>query len=93
MEKKKGNIKNGAEREELHEKWYYRPWVIFLAIIGFGPLGLIPLWFRPRTKLRLKMLISIIVLIATVWMTVESVKFYRMMLDHYEELAEAMKNI
>ncbi|MFC1643786.1 hypothetical protein ACFL5C_00465 [Candidatus Omnitrophota bacterium] len=73
------------------KKWFYRPWVIALAILFFGPLGLFLLWYRPRTKLYLKVLISVVVLILTAWMVHDAVKVYRELLLHFEELADAMQ--
>ena len=79
------------EGEEL--QWYFRPWVVAAAIFVFGPLGLILLWFRPRTKLYLKISISAIVLILTAWMMVETAKYYEKLMLHYEELAEVIKSM
>lgn len=84
---------NDEPREKNEEtlEWYYRPWVIVLAILCLGPLGLLPLWFRPRTNMFLKVSVSVVVIGLTVWMTKESVDFYQTMLAHYRELGEALK--
>jgi hypothetical protein len=83
-----------AKKENIAElKWYFRPWAIAAAIFGFGPLGLILLWFRPRTGIRLKVLVSVLVGIATVWMTVETTKYYQQLMLHYKELAEVMSSM
>jgi hypothetical protein len=88
MEEKKEAEKLENSGEEKLE-WYYRFWVIALAILAFGPLGLLPLWFRPRTKLYIKVLISVLVFAVTIWMMVGVSQFYRLMMLHYKELAEA----
>jgi len=82
------DIPNTETSRKENGQWYYRPWVIVLAILCFGPLGLLLLWFRPRTKLYLKILISVVVGILTFWMMREVYVFYKEMMLHYEELAE-----
>jgi len=77
-------------REE-EKKWFYRPWVIVGAILCFGPLGLFLLWFRPRTKLYLKVLISVAVIILTVWMTQETIKVFEKLMLYYKELADVLR--
>ena len=74
------------EKKRVGE-WYFKPWVILLAILSFGPLGLLPLWFRPKTNIYLKIAISVLVFALTVWMTVEVTKVYQNMLVYYKELA------
>ena len=88
-----------SEREVMsrgrdeEQPWYFRPWVIAVAIVLFGPLGLIPLWFRPGTRMYVKILVSVLVLALTVWMTVETVKYYQKLVLHYRELAEVMETM
>ncbi|MGB2629817.1 MAG: hypothetical protein WBC00_04020 [Candidatus Omnitrophota bacterium] len=69
-------------------QWYYRPWVVFFAILLFGPLGLLLLWFRPNTKLSLKIVITVLVMALTVWMVHGSFVVYGRMIDYYKELGE-----
>ena len=68
-------------------KWYYRPWAIAAAIFCFGPLGLILLWFRPRTRLSVKVLVSGLVVGLTVWMTIGVTDYYRTMIEHIKEVS------
>lgn len=81
-----------AEEKKETLEWYFRPWIIFLAILATGPLGLFLLWFRPATKLYVKVLISALVFALTVWMTVETVNYYQIMAQHFRELAEALQS-
>ena len=73
--------------------WYYKSWAVALAIVCFGPLGLLLLWVRPRTRLSIKILVSIVVFVLTGWMMVETAKYYEAMQLHFEEVAEAVKNV
>jgi len=74
--------------EENHEKWYLKPVSILGAILLFGPLGLLPLWFRPKTKLWAKILVSVVVIGLTVLMTYETVNVYRKMITHFENISQ-----
>ena len=75
-------IGNAEEREG---EWYYRPWAIALAILCFGPLGLFPLWYRPRTSVYFKAVISGVVIAATVFMFVGSVDTVKKISGYYSE--------
>ncbi|MEA3489158.1 MAG: hypothetical protein U9R44_02300 [Candidatus Omnitrophota bacterium] len=99
-EKKEGTIARFGDEPGLTEPertaagtmpWYYRTWAIAFAILGFGPLGLLLLWFRPRTKIAVKILVSVLVFALTVWITVGAVDFYREMVLYYEELAKVVE--
>ncbi|MBL7073140.1 MAG: hypothetical protein ISS33_05115 [Candidatus Omnitrophica bacterium] len=75
-------------KEENREKWYFKPVSILGAILLFGPLGLLPLWFRPKTKLWMKILVSVVVIGLTVIMTIETVNIYQKMLTHFENVSQ-----
>ncbi|MFQ5952276.1 MAG: hypothetical protein ACE5JK_02605 [Candidatus Omnitrophota bacterium] len=77
---------NTHEEEKL--EWYYRGWVIAIAILCFGPLGLIPLWFRPKTKMYVKILVSVIVFALTFWVVSETAEMYKKLLEYYRELGD-----
>ncbi len=77
-------------RKEETMEWYYRPWMIVLAILFFGPLGLVPLWFRPKTKVYVKVLISVVVIALTFWMVRETFIVYDKMANYYKELNDLM---
>jgi hypothetical protein len=64
--------------------------MIVLAILFFGPLGLVPLWFRPKTKIYVKVLISVVVIALTFWMVRETFIVYDKMVNYYKELSDLM---
>lgn len=80
-----------SPKKEAQVEWYFRWWVVTLAILATGPLGLLLVWFRPETKMSLKIIVSVIVLGFTVWMTISTVDYYQLLAQHYRELAEVMK--
>jgi hypothetical protein len=74
------------QEKELTE-WYFRPLAIVLAMVFFGPLGLILVWFRPRTPVFLKIAVTLAVLAATYWASVKSVEYYQSMAAYIEDLS------
>lgn len=78
------------DARETQTTWYYRPWAIAAAILCFGPLGLVPLWFRPKTKLYIKTGVSIIVIVITVWVVKETAGIYKRLMEYYQELSQVM---
>lgn len=71
-------------------KWYHRSWVIFLGVLALGPLALPLVWSRPRTSLFWKVFISIIVFVLTVWALAATADYYKLMMEHYKELAKVL---
>ena len=84
-------VEDISEKKEL--KWYFKGWVIAVAILCFGPLGLLPLWFRPRTSKWVKIWVSVVVIGFTVLMIQQSFEFYKRIMVHYEELSNIMQEI
>ena len=70
--------------------WYFKPWAIIFAVFAVGPLGLFLLWFRPRTSLRLKIGISVVVIGVSIWLSLALVEYYNMMMIYYKELGVAL---
>ena len=73
------------------EKWYLKPWAIVVAILMFGPFGLIPLWMHPKIKVYVKLIISVVVFASTIWFIQTSVTVYEELLAYYKELSAVMK--
>ena len=74
------------KKEKL--EWYYNGWIIFLAILLFGPLGLLLLWFRPKANLAIKIGVSLAVIVLTIWMTYTAVDSYQKIVASYKEMEE-----
>jgi len=77
--------------ETRKEQWYYKPWMIVLAILCCGPLGLLPLWFRPRTNIYIKIIVSVAVIAITVSLTIMTANVVKDVMALYQELGELLK--
>ncbi len=80
-----------ADKKKL--PWYFRSWIIILAVFSFGPLALPLLWVRPRTGVWVKVSVSVLVIAVTVWMVVGATEYYNMMMQHMQELSAAMEGM
>jgi len=56
---------------ENNLKWYFRKYVIVIALCCVGPLALPLVWWRPRTKPAWKIGITVVVLVLT-WLSVKA---------------------
>ena len=74
--------------EEEKGKWYFNPWTIAIAILCFGPLGLLLLWFRPKTNVFIKVSVSLLVLAATIWLFMSTLSIVEDVDMSYQQLAE-----
>jgi len=57
------------DKKPAHLKpWYFRPYYLFLAVIIFGPFALPLFWFNPSYSIKKKIVITIVVLIASYYL-------------------------
>ena len=86
------NISSFTDNEEPLD-WYFNWKIIILSFFIAGPLALLLLWFRPKTALKIKIIITTIVLALTFWMMYGAVDYYQTIADYYEQLELQMKNV
>ena len=65
-------------------KWYLKPLVIFVIILAAGPFALPLVWKSPSFKKWHKTVITITLVILTVWLIISSVNLYHL-LEYYRE--------
>jgi hypothetical protein len=75
-----------TKKQQKTIEWYFHPAVVLLALLVFGPLGLILVWSRPGTPLGIKITLSIAVLAVTYLATFTSVEYYREMATFIEDV-------
>ncbi|MCX5713382.1 MAG: hypothetical protein NT033_00905 [Candidatus Omnitrophica bacterium] len=50
-------------------KWYFRKGTLIIAILSVGPLALPLVWANPRISLKIKIIITIVVIALTYFLT------------------------
>ena len=80
--------KGVKKEEEIKEpvSWYFKPAAIALAIIAVGPLALPLIILSPAIKTWQKILLSVLLIVFTVWVT-------RVFMDVYADLMREMKQL
>ena len=79
-------------REEEKVKWYLRPiGVVLLLFFVLGPLGLPILYKSPKFSKRVKILLTVGVMIYTAYLIVASVELGRKLFIRMEEYQDVLK--
>ena len=52
------------------EKWYFKTPVLIIAFLSIGPLALLLVWFNPRFSPKIKLIISVIVIVLSYYLVV-----------------------
>ena len=72
-------------------KWYFKFWVLVLAVLLVGPLALPLVWMNPGLKKGMKILISLLIIVLTVWMVYASVEIVKTILKEIGDLERVLK--
>ena len=67
-------------------KWYFKTSWLIIAFLCIGPLALPLLWFNPRFSKRRKVIISIIVIILSYYLTILMVKYLKIIISYYQQI-------
>ena len=79
-----------TDQKEEKAPWYYRPTSIVIGLLCAGPLALPLVWASPAIKKGHKILISIVVIVLTVWFVNASIKLYKISLEHLQQLQDIL---
>ena len=60
-----GQVLNQSEKPKI--KWYFSNFIVVIAILSFGPLALPLVWFHPHYKRNTKLVVSVVVIVLTIW--------------------------
>ncbi|SRR4030042_372315 len=77
----------------VQEKWYYRPYMIVVLFLCFGPLALPVVWFHPRLSRQVKIVISIVVLALTIVLTRVTVHAVKKIIDYYQQMGSMYSDV
>lgn len=82
------DVSGGNEKKV---NWCFRPVTIVIAILAIGPFALPLVWLSPAVKKRHKIVITILLVLATIWMVQASVKIYQSLLKEMRLLQGALQ--
>ena len=71
-------------------KWYLRPAVIFIAIVGIGPFAIPLVWISPVFKRWQKTALTALTVIFTLWAIKFSIELYQILLKEMQDLQSAL---
>jgi hypothetical protein len=67
------------------EKWYLKTTAVVVSILLAGPLALPLVWKNKRYSRNTKIIITVVVLVLTIWLTVATFKSIGLMSDYYKQ--------
>ncbi len=83
-------MNNPEIRKQSEIKWHMRPVVVIMAILFVGPLALPLVWLSPAFRKSHKIVITIIIILLTVWLGIVSIRLYNILLQRITELRELL---
>jgi hypothetical protein len=67
-------------------KWYHKTPTVVISILLLGPLALPLVWFNPKYSIAAKIIVTIVVVAATVALSVWMVELYAHLLEQIETM-------
>jgi membrane protein YdbS with pleckstrin-like domain len=74
-------------------KWYFTTYWVVIALLSLGPFALPLIWYHPRYKPATKWIISVLVIIITIYATVKSIDLYHNMMQQYNQMQHELGGI
>jgi hypothetical protein len=78
-----GHLKKAVKAKT---KWYFNTSVIVIALLCLGPLALPMVWFNPRYKINIKIIVTVAVLVITVLCSYLVGYAYRQFMEQFKNL-------
>jgi len=71
-------------------KWYLRPIIVVLALLSAGPFAIPLVWISPAFKKWHKILLTVLVVLFTIWTIKLTIDLYKMLMKEAMELKELL---
>lgn len=71
---------------EAKTKWYFTNYWVVVAFLCIGPFALPFVWFNPRYKPAVKLIVTVLAIVITIWLSIKSI-------DMYHSLMQQMKGL
>jgi len=72
-------------------KWYLKPVMVAIAILAVGPFAIPLVWMSPAFKKWLKVVITALLVLLTIWIFNTSVALYRTLKSEMQSLENVLK--
>jgi len=72
--------------KKQRERWYFKTFWLIIAFLCVGPLALPLLWLNPRFSGRRKIIVSIIVIVLTYYLTILTANLLKTITSGYKQL-------
>lgn len=79
-----------ADIKKAPVKWYLKPVFVVIAIFVAGPFALPLVWKSPAFKRWIKITITILLILFTIWLIKVSVEIYQLFLKEMQELQSVL---
>ncbi|OQA03920.1 MAG: hypothetical protein BWY69_00180 [Planctomycetes bacterium ADurb.Bin401] len=76
------------EKNKPRGKWYFSNYWVIFALLCAGPFALPLIWFNPNYKSITKWLMTFLVLIATVFIVIISIKLIVILVEQFKNLMQ-----
>ena len=80
-----------ANTEKTKVKWYLRPMAVVIAILAIGPFAIPLVWKSPAFKKWVKVTITVLLVLLTIWTIKVSVALYQMLKAEMQNLENVLK--
>lgn len=81
------------EKAQPKVKWYYTNYWVVIAILCAGPFALPLVWLNPRYKPVTKWVVTVVVIIATIWISIKSIEMYQSLLQQIQQMQKELNGI
>jgi lipopolysaccharide export LptBFGC system permease protein LptF len=76
--------------KKQEEKWYFKTYWLIIAFLCVGPLALPLLWISPRFNRRKKIILTIVIIVLSYYLTIVMIKslksisrYYQLIFQHF----------
>ena len=78
------DVPKESEKESL--PWYFKSGTVILSILTVGPFALPLIWFHPKYGFVKKMVITVIVLVLTYYVSIVTTKAIHSIMEYYKTI-------
>ena len=78
-------------RKEKKEKWYFKPYGLFVSFLCIGPFALFLVWFNPHLSKKKKLIFSIVMSVASVAVIVYLIFGTKILINYYQQIFDLVE--